>query len=261
MKISTFPQVQSNIPLHDLIDEIIKKLNTNIITFISDTISYKNLNERIRSIYLEVSSLIRKCGEHDSSHQIAYYEGLSDMLYLYAKTKIHFMPNQNVSGQYLSEKIQIRKRDVDMECLSEEYLHLPLDAIIVEEQKEYENHYMWGQLVGWFKQTVDKPNASLSAERRGTLSYPDLETFFVKDSNKKIFNYPCNSRKNFYNKLIENVSLMWPVGNDWSFKNKQKVYGSVQFDAVYCENYYLDKIKVYMMEMLSEIYHKEDNDE
>jgi hypothetical protein len=34
-------------------------------------------------------------------------------------------------------------------------------------------------LAGWFKQTVDKPNASLSADRRGTLSYPDLESFII----------------------------------------------------------------------------------
>lgn len=43
--------------------------------------------------------------------------------------------------------------------------------------KEYDASFIWGQLVGWFKQTVDKPNASLSAERRGVLSVPDLESF------------------------------------------------------------------------------------
>ena len=102
-------------------------------------------------------------------------------------------------------------------------------------------------MVGWFKQTVDKPNASLSAERRGSLSYPDIECFFFgnqskqinfnngSDSNNKktrkqakkefssnVLNYPFNSRTNFYNKLTENPSIMWPVGNDWSFKNKNK---------------------------------------
>ena len=43
--------------------------------------------------------------------------------------------------------------------------------------KEYDASFIWGQLVGWYKQTVDKPNASLSAERRGVLSVPDLESF------------------------------------------------------------------------------------
>jgi hypothetical protein len=40
-------------------------------------------------------------------------------------------------------------------------------------------------LVGWFKQTVDKPNASLSADRRGTLSMPDLESFLVSIKNQE----------------------------------------------------------------------------
>lgn len=37
---------------------------------------------------------------------------------------------------------------------------------------------MWGQLSGWYKQTVYDPTASLSAERRGTLSMPDIESAF-----------------------------------------------------------------------------------
>ena len=38
----------------------------------------------------------------------------------------------------------------------------------------------------WYKQTVDKPNASLSADRRGTLSIPDVQSFIVNAS-KAIF--------------------------------------------------------------------------
>lgn len=54
-----------------------------------------------------------------------------------------------------------------------------LEKTVYHNCKEYESHYIWGHLVGWFKQTVDKPNASLSADRRGTLSMPDLESFIV----------------------------------------------------------------------------------
>lgn len=32
---------------------------------------------------------------------------------------------------------------------------------------------------------MDKPNASLSAERRGTLSYPDLCSFLYEEKNEK----------------------------------------------------------------------------
>ena len=252
-KISQNEIVTSNQELNEIIKEIIQKLSYNPITFVSNNIPYKKLNYRIRKILLDISLLIKKCATIDTSKKLVFYEGLGDILYLYSKTKIHFTPNQNVTGQYLSEKIQIRKRDVDISCLSPQFIDAPLDTVIAEEQKEYENHYLWGQLVGWYKQTVDKPNASLSAERRGTLSYPELESFFVKDNNDKIFNYPCGGKENFYMKLIDNTSLMWPVGNDWSFKNKYKVYGTVQFDAVYFENLYLNKIKQYVSDIVSNI--------
>ena len=45
--------------------------------------------------------------------------------------------------------------------------------------KVYRPLYVWGQLSSWFKQTVNDPTASLSAERRGTASLPDLESAFA----------------------------------------------------------------------------------
>ena len=41
--------------------------------------------------------------------------------------------------------------------------------------KKYGPWFIWGQLNGWYKQTVYDPTASLSAERRGTISLPDIE--------------------------------------------------------------------------------------
>ena len=38
--------------------------------------------------------------------------------------------------------------------------------------------------MGWYKQTVDKPNSSLSADRRGSLSMPDLHSFIVSAKNQ-----------------------------------------------------------------------------
>lgn len=103
-----------------------------------------------------------------------------------------------------------------------------LNEVVVKGSKSYDRHYIWGQLVGWYKQTVDKPNASLSAERRGSLSYPDLESFFnVFECNKEVdfeknFKYCFGNRDNFFDKLIESPGQMWPVGNEWSFRNKNK---------------------------------------
>jgi hypothetical protein len=44
----------------------------------------------------------------------------------------------------------------------------------------------------------------------------------MENHNKSIINYPYSSRDVFYKKLAENPSLMWPVGNDWSYKNRNK---------------------------------------
>lgn len=48
------------------------------------------------------------------------------------------------------------------------------------EQRTYSSQFVWGQLIGWFKQTVANPQASLSQDRRGTLSYPSLLASFEK---------------------------------------------------------------------------------
>jgi len=44
--------------------------------------------------------------------------------------------------------------------------------------KKYGPGFIWGQLNGWYKQTVYDPTASLSAERRGTVSLPDIESCY-----------------------------------------------------------------------------------
>lgn len=53
----------------------------------------------------------------------------------------------------------------------------------LEDSKVYRPPYLWGQCVAWFKQTVFDPTASLSADRRGTLSLPDVETLYKGVSN------------------------------------------------------------------------------
>lgn len=44
------------------------------------------------------------------------------------------------------------------------------------DSRKYSSLFVWGQLVAWYKQTIAQPQASLSQDRRGTLSYPTLET-------------------------------------------------------------------------------------
>lgn len=72
--------------------------------------------------------------------------------------------------------------------------------------RSYSSSYLWGQLVSWQRQTIDKPEASLSAVstsfriffldilkvsnlnqgRRGCLNYPDLlKSFSMRRNSKK----------------------------------------------------------------------------
>lgn len=80
--------------------------------------------------------------------------------------------------------ILIRQCDVS-NTLVEKQSVLPTseqEQTVYRGQKEYDSSFIWGQLVGWFKQTVDKPSASLAADRRGTIQLPDLESFIVTGS-------------------------------------------------------------------------------
>lgn len=59
----------------------------------------------------------------------------------------------------------------------------------IEVCKKYHVSFVWGQLNLWFKQTVSDPTASLSADRRGTVSLPDIESCYGsgrKDYYKKV---------------------------------------------------------------------------
>lgn len=99
----------------------------------------------------------------------------------------------------------------------------PLEAVL-EEEKKYQSGYIWGQMSGWFKQTVASPDASLSAERRGTLSLPDMQCCFSATSYK--------DRQAIVDRVSKQPEAMWPTGSHWSFKNKRKIYGSPWLDDI-----------------------------
>ena len=130
---------------------------------------------------------------------------------------------------------------------------------------------------------MDKPNVTLSAEKKGSLCYPDIESFFWRNyvNNNKIsnnannnklndstnsnssskkeinicgFNYPYGGRKGFYEKLRDNLSLSWPTTSIWSFKNRNKIYGTVQFDSVIYGNFHLNKIDDYYTYVINKLF-------
>jgi hypothetical protein len=93
----------------------------------------------------------------------------------------------------------------------------------LQEVKKYRSTFIWGQLTGWFKQTVLDPTASLSADRRGTISLPDVDSCYGK--------YSLKDRTAQLALVSETPGAMWPVGTLWSFKNTGRLYGSPMLDA------------------------------
>ena len=102
-----------------------------------------------------------------------------------SKIKTYFTTKEY--NKYRGEEIIIRKCDVGTDLSKGDVLTIEdQEKMVYSGHKEYESTYIWGQLVGWFKQTVDKPNASLSADRRGTISMPDLESFIIASQSTKV---------------------------------------------------------------------------
>jgi len=95
--------------------------------------------------------------------------------------------------------------------------------------KKYRPGFLWGQLSAWFKQTVRDPSASLSADRRGTVSLPDPECCFGKEI--AAGKYSAKDRVALVHHIESTPSIMWPLQTIWSFKNPSKVYGSPMLDV------------------------------
>ena len=100
-------------------------------------------------------------------------------------------------------------------------------------RKKYGSLYVWGQLVTWFKQTIYSPDASLSADRRGTLSLPDPESAYGGPGVK----YAAPERRALLKFLRNGMDIMWPTTMPWSFKNPSKSYGSPMFDEALRQSY------------------------
>ena len=96
-------------------------------------------------------------------------------------------------------------------------------------RKIYRPTYVWGQLSGWFKQTVNDPTASLSAERRGAISLPDIESAFKTGAS----HYINKDRRDLLDQLSTRPDAMWKTGTIWQFRNESKYYGSPMLDQAW----------------------------
>jgi hypothetical protein len=120
-------------------------------TFITNKIlsedEYLDRNKKIRDGFRRTALNIKLISTYVKSSNIVFYEGLADILYLYASTQTYFKYNSIYESCY-SETISIRRRDINTCQVGD------LDAAIHKGEKSYDKLYIWGQLVGWYKQTV-----------------------------------------------------------------------------------------------------------
>lgn len=130
----------------------------------------------VLKILKELSSYLRK---FDS--KIIFTKALADIIYLFCNTLTYFTQTESYR-KFTGDEVAVRRCEVPCDpAYREKYKNLESayeeEKIVYRGSKEYDPSYIWGQLSGWYKQSVDKPNASLSTDRRGTLSLPDLDSF------------------------------------------------------------------------------------
>ena len=141
----------------DLNDKILK-----IISLLKEESSLTALQNNLdlsikkqKEKFVEISKILWECEKIDQSKQFLCYSALSDMLFLLSKTSTFFNHN-NKYKSVESINIQIRKRDINSSTVNNTN-HLSkeeLDKSVSNGKKSYDKFYIWGQLIGWFKQTV-----------------------------------------------------------------------------------------------------------
>lgn len=216
---------------------------------------YEEVNASIRRKFRKMSLLF---GEIVSA--TVGTKSLSEILLMYANTTTYFT-SSNTYERVVSREVEVRLCDVT----GEKNIGRELDAerqaaTVYRGAKEYDGYFVLAQLSGWFKQSANRSNASFAAEKRGTLCYPDLDSFIEKSAPKPIRatmrqvmkmsagawkppanhdavetkkgDYPTGERDEFYKKIIETPSFVWPSNNNWTYKNKTKLYGSLSFDSI-----------------------------
>ncbi|KAL4444781.1 hypothetical protein ABPG74_015989 [Tetrahymena malaccensis] len=169
------------------------------------------------------------------------------VLYFYAFTHTYFTPHEY--QPFNSEKMTISETEMfNLELLDEDKKNTkkPNKKKNYEEQRSYSSQFIWGQLTVWFKQTVASPQATLSQDRRGTLSYPQLNQSFKTN----VLTYPFQEkndktgRQTFLNHMKEKPKDMWPPEQaKWSFKNALKNYGTLLFEGVHSQKLFENLIE------------------
>jgi hypothetical protein len=157
-------------------------------------------------------------------------KGVADVLDMYVNTQ-HFF-EQTMYDKVVSKDIIIRYCDIS----SGETPKDPEDEGIEYEamgkmrhrrDKTYSPSYIIGSLVHWFKQTVEKPDASYAADKRGVITLPSF------DFDNACFSaqYSPKVRDAWFADL--NRAKVSKKGPWKKHSNTRKICGTPMFDRVY----------------------------
>jgi len=177
----------------------------------------------LRKLCLKLSNMLRTPKKSTGLD----WQGLSDILYFYSLTFTYFTSNDFYTQVQSEKEVTVRKCDLPdfTQYFTKRDVSAHEEAVVLRsDMKTYPSSYIWAQMSIWWKQTLEKPEQSLTTEKRGTLTYPTLTPSFVdvsKNSSKE-FEYPHKTRENWLKKIIEAPYEPWPVPKKQAAKIVEK---------------------------------------
>ena len=170
----------------------------------------------------------------ESGHNLKVHPALADILYFQSLTKHYFKMND-----FRGFEIQIDIRDSDLtnphKFLTKSTQPFPeqlsqTKTILCCSSKAISPLYLWGQLVYWSKQTLDKPEDHLKKDARGPIYFPDMKRSFVLDRREIHLEFPGGSRRIWLNALMDSPAQAWRQNSGWHFGKKSEVFGNFLLD-------------------------------
>ena len=97
--------------------------------------------------------------------------------------------------------------------------------------KKYNSQYIWGQCNFWERHTIESPDSSLSAERRGTICLPNIKCCYAQNRETRIKKaYEYDQRAAIIKHIEWKNQCSWSTRWHFSFKNGA-LYGSPWLDS------------------------------
>jgi hypothetical protein len=186
-----------------------------------DPLSSKDIQKAVQKSLLWLRDEVRnipctyKC-RHDAA---------ADLIHIYAYTKYFFRVVDYKS--ITSPPVYISPLDLGPKCADK------LGAGLQEYRKIYGQNYCLGQLIFWHNQSDGEPDCTLARASRGSLSLPDVSSFYAKahkPSRQRV--YGPKTVKSMLARMEKHPQRPWPKDQIWSFKSSPKFFGSPMLDAV-----------------------------